>query len=133
MRSQKKIQMPDTLVILFCIAILVAITSYFIPVGKFDVKKIQYSSDGQTYSRNVLVADSFQYKLDSQGNPETSPVKVFATENSQSRGFTNFIYDGITSGSKDGGAVAIIAFLLIIGGSFGVLLKTKLLINQFSE
>ncbi|WP_412174744.1 hypothetical protein [Francisella salimarina] len=39
MRSQKKIQMPDTLVILFCIAILVAITSYFIPVGKFDVKK----------------------------------------------------------------------------------------------
>ncbi|MBK2343950.1 putative basic amino acid antiporter YfcC [Francisella tularensis subsp. novicida] len=127
MKSFRKIQMPDTLVILFCIAILVAITSYFIPVGKFDVKKIQYSSDGQTYSRSVLIADSFKYKLDSQGNPKTAPVKIFATEDGNNRGFTNFIYDGITSGSKDSGAVAIIAFLLIIGGSFGVLLRTKVI------
>ncbi|MWZ86733.1 putative basic amino acid antiporter YfcC [Francisella tularensis] len=127
MKSFRKIQMPDTLVILFCIAILIAITSYFIPVGKFDVKKIQYSSDGQTYSRSVLIADSFKYKLDSQGNPKTAPVKIFATEDGNNRGFTNFIYDGITSGSKDSGAVAIIAFLLIIGGSFGVLLRTKVI------
>jgi uncharacterized ion transporter superfamily protein YfcC len=51
MKNIKKIQMPDTLVILFCIAILVAIASYFIPVGKFDVKNVQYTSDGQTHSR----------------------------------------------------------------------------------
>jgi len=127
MSTTKKIQMPDTLVILFCIAVLVAIASYFIPVGKFDVKKINYSSDGQTYSRSVLIADSFQYKLDSQNTPKTSPVKLFATENSQNKGFTNFIYNGITSGSTDGGAVAIIAFLLIIGGSFGVLLRTRVI------
>nr|WP_234366972.1 hypothetical protein [Francisella tularensis] len=55
--------MPDTLVILFCIAILIAITSYFIPVGKFDVKKIQYSSDGQTYSRSVLPLLCFIFSL----------------------------------------------------------------------
>ncbi|BCD92609.1 hypothetical protein fh0823_27480 [Francisella halioticida] len=33
----------------------------------------------------------------------------------------------MTSGSKNGGAVAIIAFLLIIGGSFGILLRTKVI------
>ncbi|AFX70958.1 S-transferase [Francisella tularensis subsp. holarctica] len=63
MKSFRKIQMPDTLVILFCIAILIAITSYFIPVGKFDVKKIQYSSDGQTYSRSVLPLLCFIFSL----------------------------------------------------------------------
>ncbi|API87733.1 hypothetical protein F7310_01450 [Francisella uliginis] len=119
--------MPDTLVILFCIAVLVAIASYFIPVGKFDVKKVQYTSDGQTHSRNVLIADSFKFKLNSQGSPEANPVKIFAKGDSDQRGFTNFVYEGITSGSKDGGAVAIIAFLLIIGGSFGILLRTKVI------
>ena len=117
---------------MFCIAILVAIISCFIPVCKFDVKKIQYASDGQTsdcqtYSRSVLIADSFRYKLNSQGNPKTVPVKIFAIENTENRGFTNFIYDDITSGSRDGRAVAIMAFLLIIGVSFGVLLRTKVI------
>lgn len=127
MKNIKKIQMPDTLVILFCIAILVAIASYFIPVGKFDVKNVQYTSDGQTHSRSVLIADSFKFKLDSKGTPKANPIKIFTKEDSDNRGFTNFIYNGMTSGSKDGGAVAIIAFLLIIGGSFGILLRTKVI------
>ncbi|MFV9972257.1 MAG: hypothetical protein AB8V06_03045 [Francisella endosymbiont of Hyalomma asiaticum] len=33
----------------------------------------------------------------SQGNAEIAPIKIFATENAENRGFTNFIYDGITS------------------------------------
>ncbi|MDE4976185.1 hypothetical protein NAI43_10355, partial [Francisella tularensis subsp. holarctica] len=38
-------------------------TSYFIPVGKLDVKKIQYSSDGQTYSRTLLPLLCFKFSL----------------------------------------------------------------------
>lgn len=123
---KKTIKMPDTLLILFCIAILVSITSYFVPVGKFDTQSIEYQSGKQTYSKSVLIADSFKYKLDSENNPQTEPVKIFSADDSH-KGFTNFIYQGITSGSKDGGAVAIIAFLLIIGGAFGIVLKTKVI------
>ncbi|QLE78952.1 putative basic amino acid antiporter YfcC [Francisella sp. Scap27] len=126
MSKSKTIKMPDTLLILFCIAILVSITSYFVPVGKFDTQTIKYQSNEQTLSKEVLLANSFQFKVDSSNNPKTSPVKVFSANESE-KGFTNFVYEGLTSGSRDGGAISIIAFLLIIGGSFGVLLKTKVI------
>lgn len=50
---------------------------------------------------------------------ETASIKIFTTENVENRGFTNFIYDGIILGSKDG-SMGWWYFLLIIGGSFDV-------------
>lgn len=128
--SKSQIKMPDTLVILFTIAILISIISYFIPVGKFDVKTVQYVSDGSVHTKSVLIADSFVFKLDDAGKPQTLPVKLFAPDSEQGNGFTNFVYNGLTSGSHDGGAVAIMAFLLIIGGSFSILIKTKVIDNS---
>ena len=120
-----KIKMPDTLLILFMIAIVISVASYLVPVGKFDVTQIQYSSGGCVHSKSVLVADSFKFKEAADSIHQTNPVTFFAT--GDGNGFTNFIYNGLTSGTHDGGAIAIIAFLLIIGGSFNILIKTKVI------
>jgi uncharacterized ion transporter superfamily protein YfcC len=37
-------------------------------------------------------------------------------------GFLNSVFNGLTNGSRSGGAIGIIAFLLIIGGSFGMIM-----------
>ena len=123
-----KIKMPDTLIILLSIALIIMIASYFIPVGKFDVNKIQYTSEGHTLTKNVLVADSFQFKAGDNNSNQTKPIKFFESGDG-SNGFVNILYNGLTSGSHSGGAIAIIAFLLIIGGSFNILIQTKVIDN----
>lgn len=40
--------MPDTLVIIFFVAILTSIATWVVPVGMFDSQEVQYQVDGQT-------------------------------------------------------------------------------------
>ncbi|MDD3265620.1 MAG: putative basic amino acid antiporter YfcC [Burkholderiales bacterium] len=120
--KSRYISMPDTLVILFGIVFLVYILSFFIPSGKFDTEKVSYIADGVTKSRTVVVANSYQAQKDSAGNVVYNPPSIFASDGKS--GFLNFVYDGITSGSRDGGAVGVMAFILIIGGAFGIIMRT---------
>ncbi len=39
-------------------------------------------------------------------------------------GFLNFAFEGFVSGSKWGSAVGVMAFILIVGGAFGIVLHT---------
>jgi uncharacterized ion transporter superfamily protein YfcC len=39
-------------------------------------------------------------------------------------GFLNYVYEGFCSGDKWGSAVGVMAFILIVGGAFGIVLKT---------
>jgi len=102
--------------------------SYFIPVGKFDVNKIQYTSEGHTLTKNVLVAESFTFKTADNHTNQTKPIGFFESGD-DGNGFTNILYNGLTSGSHSGGAIAIIAFLLIVGGAFNILIQTKVIDN----
>lgn len=53
---------------------------------------------------------------------ETSNVKIF--EKWGEVGFLNYVFEGFVSGDKWGSAVGVMAFILIVGGSFGIVLKT---------
>lgn len=53
---------------------------------------------------------------------EKSKVKIF--EKGGGMGFLNYVYEGFCSGDKWGSAVGVMAFILIVGGSFGIVLKT---------
>ncbi len=121
-KKSKYIAMPDTLVILFGVVLLVYLLSFFVPAGKFDTQKVSYQADGVTKTRTVLVASSYQVQKDANGNIVKNPPKVFATDGNP--GFLNFVYDGITSGDRNGGAVGVMAFILIIGGAFGIIMRT---------
>ncbi len=120
--TNKVVKMPDTMVILFCVVFIVYLFSFFVPVGKFDTKQINYQMNGVTKTKTVVVANSYQEKVDAQGRAEYNPPKVFASDGDT--GFLNFVHDGITTGSRSGGAVGVMAFILIIGGAFGIIMRT---------
>lgn len=120
----KKFQMPDTYVIIFIVVLFAALLTHTVPVGKFQMQKVTYKTEqGVEKSKNVPIAGSFSYELDKQGQPLVKGIKFF--EPGGEVGVSNYIYEGITSGDKWGTAVGVIAFILVIGGSFGIILKTK--------
>ena len=121
-KRSKYITMPDTLVILFGVVFLVYLLSFFVPAGKFDTHKVSYQADGVTKTRTVLIASSYQVQKNINGDVVHNPPQIFATDGNP--GFLNFVYDGITSGDRNGGAVGVMAFILIIGGAFGIIMRT---------
>lgn len=93
-------KIPHTYVIIFCLIILACILTWFIPSGEFE-RQIQPTNSGKEI--NQIVPGSFQYV---ESNPQTWQV------------FSAF-FEGFKK------APAIIAFILILGGSFWILNTTK--------
>ena len=119
----KKIKMPDTFVIIFFVVIFASLLTYIVPVGKFEMQEVTYvTNTGAEKTRNVPVPGSFSYELDDKGNELKKGIKIF--EPGGEVGVTNYIFEGLASGDKWGTAVGIVAFLLVVGGAFGIILKT---------
>lgn len=51
-------------------------------------------------------------------------AKVWGTDDYYGFGFMNYIFEGLVTGSKYGSAVGIVALILVVGGSFGVIMRT---------
>ncbi|MDU5715652.1 MAG: putative basic amino acid antiporter YfcC, partial [Citrobacter freundii] len=107
----KKWAMPDTLVIIFFVAILTSLATWVVPVGMFDSQEVQYQVDGQTKTRKVVDPHSFRILTNEAGEEQYHPVKFFTTGDERP-GLMNFPFEGLTSGSKFGTAVGIIMFML---------------------
>ncbi|ACJ28713.1 C4-dicarboxylate anaerobic carrier [Shewanella piezotolerans WP3] len=120
-------QMPDTLVIIFFVALFAAVMTYFIPVGSFETQQVSYVIDGVEKSRSVVDPNSFAYQLNDDGQPMLQPVSLFA--GGGGTGFFNFAFEGLVSGSKWGSAIGVIMFMLVIGGAFGIVMATGTIDN----
>lgn len=59
--------MPDTLVIIFFVAILTSLATWVVPVGMFDSQEVQYQVDGQTKTRKVVDPHSFRILTNEAG------------------------------------------------------------------
>lgn len=59
---------------------------------------------------------------DYQSDGSKTKIKLF--EKWGGVGFLNFAFEGFVSGDKWGSAVGVMMFILIVGGSFGIVLKT---------
>ena len=120
-------QMPDTLVIIFFVALAAMLLTYIVPVGSFDTQDIVYISDGVEKSRSVVDPSSFRYQVDESGNAVLQPISLF--EGGGNVGFFNFAFEGLVSGSKWGTAIGVIMFMLVIGGAFGIVMETGTIDN----
>lgn len=103
-------QMPDTLLIVFMVLLLSALLAWWLPAGVY-----QTALDPQT-GRQLIQADSFQLVTDS------AKLTLFA--DGERTGILTAFYDGMTSGSRHSSAIAVVVFILMVGGSFGLLLHT---------
>jgi len=122
----KGFQTPDTLVILAVMAILAMLASYIIPAGYF------------TPGEEGVQSETFQYLASEDGSPEHLSVSLFVAEADMGErlikrfpsdavsdtGLSNILFEGLVSGSKYGAAIGVIAFILIIGGAFGIIQAT---------
>lgn len=51
-------------------------------------------------------------------------ARIWGTEDFGGFGFLNYIFEGLVSGDKYGSAVGIVALILVVGGAFGIIMKT---------
>ena len=49
---------------------------------------------------------------------------VWGTEDFGGFGFLNYVFEGLVTGDRSGSAVGICALILVVGGSFGIVMKT---------
>lgn len=122
--EKKKFQFPHTYIIIFGVILVAAILTVFIPLGTYETKEITYTINGVEKTRTVLDPESFQYVLDENGNKVTKVAPLFGTEDFGGQGILNYVFEGMTVGDKNGTAVGIIAFILVVGGAFGIVLRT---------
>ena len=124
MEKKKGFQMPHTYIIIFGVILFAALLTVFIPLGKYDTKEITYMQNGVEKTRTVLDPESFQYILDENGNKVTKAAPIFGTEDFGGQGILNYVFEGMTVGDKNGTAVGIIAFILVVGDDSGIVLRT---------
>ena len=122
--KKKTLQMPHTYVIIFAVVALCALLTYLFPVGSFQTEDVTYMVAGAEKTRTVIVPDSFAYELDEAGNKVCNGIPLFGTEDFGGQGMLNYVFEGLTSGDKWGSAVGIVAFILVIGGAFGIVMRT---------
>ena len=124
MENKKSFQMPHTYIIIFLVVLFAAVLTMFIPLGTYETREITYMQGDEEKTRTVIDPDSFQYVLDENGDKVTKVAPLFGTEDFGGQGILNYVFEGMTVGDKNGTAVGIIAFILIVGGSFGIVLRT---------
>jgi uncharacterized ion transporter superfamily protein YfcC len=133
---RRRFELPDTFILIFLIVLAAAATTYFVPAGVFDTRVIEYNQGDQVKTRTVLAPESFRLAKDENGEPLHQTVALFVAgtgpdavrmlpdDARSERGVLNYLFDGLTSGDRNGTAVGIVTFILIIGGSFGIILRT---------
>lgn len=121
-KKTRRFNVPDTYVIIFFVVLFAALLTYAIPQGFYETQEVTYTLNGEEKTRTVIDGDSFQYVMDENGEPLVEGVKFF--EPYGEVGFSNYMFEGLVVGDKWGSAVGIIAFILVIGGAFGIILRT---------
>ncbi|WP_394136618.1 putative basic amino acid antiporter YfcC [Cytobacillus oceanisediminis] len=121
--KNKAWKVPHTFVIVFFVVVLAAVVTYLVPVGQFQTEEVSYSKDGEETTKTVLTPDSFEIVKDEEGNPVKEGTALF--ESGGGAGFLNYVFEGLVSGDKWGSAVGVVAFILIIGGAFGIIMRTR--------
>lgn len=121
---KKKFEIPHTYIIIFGVILFAALLTLFVPLGKYETTEVTYTINGSEKTRTVIDPDSFEYVLDENGNKVTKIAPLFGTEDFGGQGILNYVFEGLTVGDKWGTAVGIIAFILVVGGAFGIVLRT---------
>jgi len=120
--KQPKFVMPDALVILFFIAVFAGLAAWVVPAGQFSTESVTRIIDGAPQQRDVIVPSSFAYLENDEFK------RPFFAEGGE-MGLANVPFEGLVAGSKWGSAIGVIAFMLVVGGAFGMVLKTRAIEN----
>ncbi len=87
------------------------------------------SSWNQSQLDDLGLTDDVLYEIYGESFYDTSTrlhktAKVWGTDDFYGFGFLNYLFEGLVTGDKYGSAVGIVALILVVGGSFGIIMKT---------
>jgi uncharacterized ion transporter superfamily protein YfcC len=105
-------RMPDTYLVIGAVALFAYALSFVLTPGLFSVQ--EQLRDGALVP--VIDPDSFRFVETAHGLP------LFSSDGSPA--LFNAVFEGLVSGGRSGGAVGIMAFILLTGGAFGIVLAT---------
>lgn len=83
----------------------------------------QATLDGVGLEEPVLYSIFHESIYDTSKKLKNSP-KIWGTEDFYGFGVLNYVFEGLVTGDKWGSAVGIVAFILVIGGAFGIIMRT---------
>ncbi|ALQ54441.1 putative membrane protein [Pseudoalteromonas issachenkonii] len=109
--KQKQFSMPDASIILLCVAVIAYMATVFITPGVFNAEP----------DSHTVQLSQYQAVNDQQSPP------IFAQGGEI--GLANVLFEGLVSGDKYGAAIGVMAFILITGGAFGIIMKTGAINN----
>jgi uncharacterized ion transporter superfamily protein YfcC len=117
--------MPDAFVILFVVILAASLLTYILPAGQFQSETVSKTVGGETLTQTLIKQDSFSFAEPAQDSSQG--VAIFATGDTV--GAMNYAFEGLVSGNKYGSAVGVVAFILIVGGAFGIVMQTGAINN----
>ena len=120
--QKKPVSMPDAFIILFFVMILAAIASHLIPAGSFAMTEPAPVAEGAAKLKAKIDPNSFTLSEEASAG-----VPLFAEGGGI--GFFNYAFEGLVSGNKWGSAIGVVAFILLTGGAFGIIMKTGAIHN----
>ena len=125
-QEEKTVWVPDTYVIIFFVVLAAVVATWFIPLGVFDTREVTYQGSEGQETRTVLIPESFRLVTGEDGEPNTKNVGLFSPGSAEEGvGFLNYVFAGLVSGGAFSAAVGVIAFIIIIGGAFGIVMRTR--------
>lgn len=84
---------------------------------------------GQEDLDELGLSDDTLYELYGEDFYDTSKrlhktARVWGTDDFGGFGFLNYLFEGLVTGDKYGSAVGIVALILVVGGAFGIIMRT---------
>lgn len=104
--------LPDSYLLIGAVGLVIFFLALVVPAGSFEL----VPSDGPG-SREIIDPESFRLADD-------APRPALFSRDTDQPGLFNAVFEGLVSGSRTGGAVGIMAFILVVGGAFGIVLGT---------
>jgi uncharacterized ion transporter superfamily protein YfcC len=108
----------NTYLVIFAVVALVWLLTWIVPVGKFEVRE-QYVWDPQRMELDERVSldpDSFEYLSNPGGGLQRRGVPLFGAYHGV--GLFNYVFQGVVD------SAGIVVFILVIGGAFGIIIRT---------
>ena len=122
--NKKRLQPPHPFVMIFLVMLCAVILTHLVPLGRYELREVAYIENGVQRTTTAVDPDSFRYVTDEKGERVVYPAPFFGLTALGERGVMNFLFDGLDGSRQAAGTVGLMAYMLVIGGSFGVLMRT---------
>ena len=123
-KKPKRLQPPHPFIVIFAAVLFAMVLTMRVPLGRYELKQVTTLDNGQQQTVSVVDPDSFRYILDEKGDRVAYPAPVFSPSSHGRQGLMNVLFSGLEYGEQAAGTAGLIAYMLVIGGSFGILQRT---------